>query len=205
MRQLFALALAITLTGCGSTPPEDRYYSLVLQAADEGAVATSESADVVVNLTHIDLPAFLDSRAMVLQTGANEVEIAQHNFWAESLDEAIGKVLVRDIAQSSRRIDIARNTQRDAACELRVEFDRFHATDSGRVLASGRYVLSSGNVTRQSGFDVSQRLSTDGYASAVVALRRSLADLATHIINEVEARDACRPAAAEQAGAGDDQ
>ena len=182
------------MVGCGSTPPEDRYYSLVLEAADDGVIEQTEPADLTVNLSRIDVPVFLNSRAMALQTGANEVEIAQHHFWAEPLDEAIAKVLVRDISQTSSRIDIARDGRREANCELRVEFDRFHATDDGRVLASGRYWVSSASGSAKSEFDVSQRLGSSGYTSAVSTLRRSLGTLAADIAGEIEAAEHCQPA-----------
>ena len=145
MRLPLIVALALTVAACGSTPPEDRYYSLVLEAADDGVVETNGNAAITVALGRIDLPAFLDTRAMALQTGQNEIELAQHHFWAEPLDEAIGKVLVRDITESTMNIDIVRSAQVDADCELSVEFDRFHATDDTRVLSSGRYWLASAN------------------------------------------------------------
>ena len=83
-------------------------------------------------------------------------------------------------------------SQGDGVCELRLQFDRFHATDDARVLVSGRYWLRSvdGNASRE--FDVSQTLDTSGYASAVSTLRRSLGSLGRELGGEIEGNEGCR-------------
>ena len=192
MRRIGWALLAICLAGCAATAlPEDSFYSLVLEAADEGAVEAVNDAEIRVDLARIDLPAFLNTRAMALQTGPNQVEVANHHFWAEPLEEAIGKVLVRDIGKETTAVAIDRNGRLNADCELRLEFDRFHGTDDGRVLASGRYWLSSDNGSQRSEFDVSRGLSRSGYGNAVSALRDSLTTLANEIGNEIENGSVC--------------
>lgn len=192
MRQGLIVLLASVVAACASTPPADTYYSLVLEAADEGAVEPNDDAVSQVVLSMVGLPAFLDSRAMVLQVGPNEVQSAQHHFWAERLDEAIAKVLVRDIMNASDTIFLPNTSQSDGACELRLQFDRFHATDDARVLVSGRYWLRSvnGNASRE--FDVSQILGTSGYASVVSALRHSLGSLGRELGSQIASNEGCR-------------
>lgn len=179
------------VAGCSSTPPEDRYYSLVLDAADDGVAKVNGDARMRVSLSRIDIPEFLESRAMALQTGGNEIQVAQHHFWAERLDEAIAKVLVRDITEAAKSVDIARGNQ-NSYCELRVEFDRFHATGNARVLVSGRYWLSSEEGSERGEFDLSQGLTSSGYASAVSTLRNSLVILAREIGGEIESGTVCQ-------------
>ena len=184
--------LVTYLAACGSSPPENTYYSLVLDAAAGGVVQATGDAAINVNLTRIELPTFLESRALALQTGPNQVRSAHSHFWAEPLDEAIAKVLVRDITDAATGIDIDRDEQRKADCELKVEFDRFHATDDARVLASGRYWIASESGSQKQEFDVSQRLASGGYSSAVSTLRDSLRSLAGEISEEIENGGVCQ-------------
>ena len=186
--------LATCLAACGSTPQEDTYYSLVLDAASNAAVWSNDAVDITVNLARIELPSFLDSRAMAMQTGPNEVRAARHHFWAEALDESIAKVLVRDITQSASTVDIERDRRWGADCELSVEFDRFHATDDGRALASGRYWITSEVGSRKREFDVSRRLTVNGYSAAVSTLRESLRSVAGEIAREIDNSGICQTA-----------
>ena len=185
------LLLAAYIAGCGSTPPADNYYSLVLEAAAEGVAQANSDAEITVNLMRIDLPPFLQSRAMALQTGPNQVRAANHHFWAEPLEDAIAKTLARDLSKTATLLNIERNNRRDASCELRVEFDRFHTSDDGQVLASGRYWLDSANGEQRQEFDVSRRLANGGYANAVSALRDALNSLAEDIGSEIASGDIC--------------
>ena len=186
--------LATCLWACGSTPQENTYYSLVLDAASSTEVLSNDAVEISVNLARIELPSFLDSRAMAMQTGPNEVRAARHHFWAEALDESIARVLVRDITQSASTVDIERDRRRDADCELRVQFDRFHATDDGRTFASGRYWITSEVGSRKHEFDVLRRLAVSGYSAAVSTLRESLRSVASEIAHEIGNNGICQTA-----------
>jgi uncharacterized lipoprotein YmbA len=74
---------------------------------------------------------------------------------------------------------------------LRIEFDKFHATDRSRVVSSGRYWISSSDSSVKQEFDVTERLSAGGYGNAVAALRRSLGTLATQITETIGTGSHC--------------
>ncbi|MDX1405354.1 MAG: ABC-type transport auxiliary lipoprotein family protein, partial [Woeseiaceae bacterium] len=127
--------------------------------------------------------------------GSNRIHTANHHLWAEPLDEAISKVLVRDIAELTMNVAVERDAgrwSRSADCRLRVEFDKFHATDRSTVVSSGRYWLLVGDRETRLGFDISERLTADGHANAVSALRQSLKTIATQMGETI--RNECRPA-----------
>ena len=182
---LIGLVLA-GLAACGSSDTvEDRYYSLVLAAGSGGAGATSDAAQARLIVGPVELPRYLGGRGLSMQVGPNQIETANHHFWAEPLDEAIAKVLVLDIAQRTDDYDVERESGRwnfESDCRLRVEFDAFHPTYDSRVTVSGRYWFanSSGGSVRED-FNLSGRLTDDGYAHAVDVLRDTLAELADQI------------------------
>ena len=189
----FAMVASLVLAACASSPVEDHYYSLVL-AADDSAAPADTVANALLIVGPIQLPEFLNKRGLTMQVDSNQVQTANHHFWAEPLEEAISKVLVRDIANRNSEIGVERDAGRwtvDGTCRLRVEFDKFHATNRSSVVSSGRYWVSAADSTVKQEFDVTQRLSADGYGHAVAALRESLGDLATQINDTINNNSQC--------------
>lgn len=189
----FALVAALGLAACASSPLEDHYYSLVLAADDSAA----PEVDVVTGLLivgPIQLPEYLEKRGLTMQVDSNQIRTANHHFWAEPLEEAISKVLVRDIAHRNRNLGVERDAGRWTAagtCRLRIEFDKFHATNRSNVVNSGRYWVSSTDSPVKQEFDLTARLSADGYGHAVAALRESLGDLAAQINETINDHAQC--------------
>ena len=183
--------LVIGLCACASKPIEDRYYSLVLAADDVAAPEPAEETSAQLIVGPIRLPAYLSQRGLAMQTGENEIQTANHHFWAEPLDEAITKVLVRDISQLTDAFAVEGEVGRWTAngnCRVRVEFDKFHPTHQSRVVSRGRYWISSSGETVKEEFDTFRTLSVDGYAHAVESLRDSLRALAELIVETASAR-----------------
>jgi uncharacterized lipoprotein YmbA len=188
-----ALVASFGLAACASNPVEDRYYSLVL-AADDSAAPDMAVANAVLIVGPIQLPEYLNKRGLTMQVDSNQVQSANHHFWAEPLDEAISKVLVRDIARRNGNLGVERDAGRWTGawtCRLRIEFDKFHATNRSSVVSSGRYWVSSSESSVKQEFDVTQRLSADGYGPAVAALRESLDDLAMQINETINNNSQC--------------
>jgi uncharacterized lipoprotein YmbA len=76
-------------------------------------------------------------------------------------------------------------------CRLRIEFDKFHATSSSRVVSSGRYWVSNADANVKQEFAVTQTISADGYGPAVAALRRALAGVAEQITGTIDSKSSC--------------
>ncbi len=193
-RNSFLIIVLLGLTACGSNPLQDHYYSLVLAADDVTAPVRTEEATAHLIVGPVRLPEYLNRRGLAIQIDANQIQTANHHFWAEPLEEAISKVLVRDIADLASGVTVDRDAGRwtdSGDCRLRIEFDKFHATDQSRVVSSGRYWVSSSDANIKQEFAVTQSLSADGHAHAVAALRRSLRTLATQIIDSVESNPQC--------------
>jgi len=193
-RNSFVVIVLLGLMACGSNPVEDHYYSLVLAADDVTAPAHTDETQAHLIVGPIQLPEYLNRRGLAIQIDSNQIQTANHHFWAEPLEEAISKVLVRDIAILASGVTVDRDAGRwtdSGDCRLRIEFDKFHATDRSRVVSSGRYWVSSSDSDVKQEFEVTQTLSADGHAYAVAALRRSLRTLATQITNTIESNSQC--------------
>lgn len=194
IRYSFVVVVFLGLTACGSNPVEDNYYSLVLAADDVTAPVDNGESNAHLIVGPVQLPEYLERRGIAMQIGANQVQTANHHLWAEPLEEAISKVLVRDIASLASGVTVERDAGRwtdTGNCRLRIEFDKFHATDRARVVSSGRYWVSSADGEVRQEFDLAETLYGDGYAQAVAALRQSLRTLATQITETIDNGSQC--------------
>jgi uncharacterized lipoprotein YmbA len=184
------------LAACASDPVQDQYYSLVLAADDVPVRTMTNMAGARLIIGPVRMARYLNQAGFATQKGEQQIQIANHSFWAEPLDEGIGKVLVRDIAMGDASLTVTRDAGRwlgKGDCRLRLEFDKFQVTDAATVVARGRYWLSSeleGHDV-QSEFDLSQSLNVDGYANAVNQLRALLGELSGEIIAVISENKMC--------------
>ncbi len=193
-RPCFIAIVLLMIAACASRPVEEHYYSLVL-AADQANVPVNDDREGAhLTVGPVLLPAYLNRRGMSIAVGANQIRTANHHFWAEPLDEAISKVLVLDASRLLDHVVVDRDAGRwtpAGGCRLRLEFDRFHATDDSRVVISGRYWVSSPKVNIRQEFHMTRSLSADGYGHAVETLRHSLGALAAKIVTSIENNPLC--------------
>jgi len=177
MKRAILLSAAL-LVGCGKKlVVQDRYYSLVLEAAGDRSLAVNGQPRARVDIVEVTMPDFLRSRSLVLQVSTNEVIHARHHHWGEPLDDAVRKVLAWDLAEAVPTHAITLGHGRNADCSLRLEFDRFHASEGAKVMVSGRYTLRQGDREVHREFDVTQVQRGDGYTAAVTAMRGALRTL----------------------------
>jgi len=193
-RNCFVVVVLLSLVACASKPVEEHYYSLVLAADQANVPAKDDNAGARLTVGPVHLPAYLNNRGLSIAVGANQIRTANHHFWAEPLEEAISKVLVLDISRLLDNVVVERDAGRwtdEGDCRLRLEFDRFHATDESSVISSGRYWVSSVEASVSREFHMTRSLSADGYGHAVETLRQSLGTLAAKIAATVESDQLC--------------
>jgi uncharacterized lipoprotein YmbA len=187
-KRMLATGVLLVVTACSSAPQQQHEYSLMLDA-----LPTSGNTDVpkteTLNIRRVDLPAFLQTRALVMQVTENEIVSARHHSWTDRLDDSIARVLELALVDGRPQLLIVDVT--DVVCQLDIRFDRFHAAAEGEVLVSGRFSLDADGIVTSQSFDVSRALPVGGYANAVVELRKSLNDLASEIGEAIEAAGGC--------------
>jgi uncharacterized lipoprotein YmbA len=103
-RRAALLALACALAGCGSLldprPDPSRFYVLDPTAAPDPAVETLADDGTSVGLGPVRIADYLRRPEMVTRTGASEIEPSNVDRWGESLDQAIPRVLTRELAHA---------------------------------------------------------------------------------------------------------
>lgn len=193
---VFVILVISGLTACASQTTQDNFYSLMLASEDLTQPVTDEEATGQLIVGPIRLANYLTQPGLAIQTAPNKIQMANHHFWAESLDEAIAKVLVRDISQMTQTLLVDRDVGQwtsEGDCRLRVEFDKFHATNESAVAVAGRYWVHQRGRSRpwKKEFDIQRPLATDGYAHTVQQLRASLDTLAKEMFKYTQVTSAC--------------
>jgi len=190
-KQFAVLLLLAGLGACSSEPVVINYYALVppVSAADEVVQRVDRPAVVI---ERVDLAEYLQQSGMIIQSGDNQLNISRNNLWAESLELALPKALVRELQRQSddysyylKNVDwVARTDYR-----LRLRIDSLQATDKGEVVAAGRYQLISehdANAHAFADFNFHRDLKQDGYAHTVEQIQALLAQIAEAILNSVQ-------------------
>jgi uncharacterized lipoprotein YmbA len=186
---LYSVLLLISgLAGCASAPPEPiEYYVLAPQvAATDSVVELSNKPTLVIE--SVELAAYLRQSGMVIQTGDNQLLVSKTHLWAESLELALPKALVRELQQQSDDYSYYLKTldwigQTDYRLRLRI--DSLQSTDQGEVVAAGRYQLISAQATTSPifvDFNFRRDIPQDGYAAAVEQINILLGQIASAII-----------------------
>ena len=84
------LLVSAAIAGCGSAPVHESFFTLSTPAA---ASTAPQSEKPAIFVGPVSVPEAVDRNAMVLRTGANEVEISEQYRWAEPLKSAIPRVI----------------------------------------------------------------------------------------------------------------
>lgn len=185
------LMACIGMAGCASTPTAPIKYYLLSPpiAASDSVVELSNHPSVVIE--SINLAAYLKQSGMIIQTGDNQLLVSKNHLWAESLDLALPKALVRELQKQSDQYSYYLKTvdwvgQTDYRLRLRI--DSLQSTDQGEVVSAGRYQLISAadpSAPVFVDFSFQRELQQDGYDHALVQMNAILGEIASAIIATV--------------------
>ena len=196
-RRIVLACLVLCFTACTSKMIPDTYYSLSPGNATGTITPAFNQREYRLTLVRISLPKFLQRQNLVMQKGAHTLVPAQHHFWAEPLEDGIAKVLIQGIMKNSNALLVENNTgrwSRGSDCSLRLEFDSFHATQSGQVLSAGRFWLQGAKASNTfvQPFSYSDDLQQDGYTQVITQLQSSLQKLASSVVTAIEDSGVCK-------------
>lgn len=190
IKNLFSFLSALLLLACISPAERVKYYSLSLEEDSEApSYATSDSLSQEkpqIVIESISLPTFLRQDKLVMQIGAHEIYSANFHRWAEPLEEAIAKVLVQALSRKNTGYQFDKTSpqwRKSAQLNLRLEFEKFHATDTAKILVSGRYWLydTRSNLKSMQVFNFTDTLTHDGYLHTVEKLQHAIDQLSDKI------------------------
>ncbi|MEQ8484413.1 MAG: PqiC family protein [Pseudomonadales bacterium] len=181
-----ALAWA-AIAGCAGSAPVPVSYYLLDPGATQAQRVVEHAQRPILGLERVDLAAYLKQPGMVLQTGDHQVQLSRTHLWAESLDLALPKALVRALQARTDAYSCVLgggDWAGPADLRLRVRIDSLQANDRGEVVAAGRYqLLAADRPPRLADFRFSRDLTEDGHAHAVARMRELLDDIAAAILD----------------------
>ena len=191
LRPLGIFLLLAGIAGCASEPVTVHYYALVppVSAMDE-VVQRADKPTLVIE--RVELAKYLQQPGMVIQTGSNQLLVSKNNLWAESLELALPKALVRELQRQSddysyylKTLDwVARTDYR-----LRLRVDSLQATAQGEVITSGRFQLISEHGSSPQvfvDFNFQRDLDQDGFEHSVEQIQILVGEIAGAIIKSAD-------------------
>jgi hypothetical protein len=98
---------AWVLSGCSLLQPHadpTQFYVLTAASAPPERTVAGEFKRWKVGLRPVEVPAYLQGKAMVVRTGTNEIHFADYDRWAEPLDQGISRA-IKDTLSSTRDVE----------------------------------------------------------------------------------------------------
>ncbi|MFT6284295.1 MAG: putative lipoprotein YmbA [Arenicella sp.] len=196
MKIMITLLSLVLLASCTSKPLMVKYY--LLHTPDNKILNTRVQTKPIVILQMVDVAEYLNQSGLVMQIDKYELYYSRQDVWAEKLQSAFYKALLKDLNAAGLRTYVVYNSPSAvfASSSIKVELAHFHATDTSNVVSSGRYWLSLNNpqtaeneqpFTSSHAFFFESELKQDGYAHAVEKLRTLINNLAKQIEKDIAA------------------
>lgn len=179
-RLLILGSLVIGSGGClsGGSSPQVRFYTL----SSMDPTATTGSPTRVIGVGPILFPDYLQRPQIVTRVGANRMEIAEYDRWAEPLEAMFQRILVANVDSLTSDLNVitypfgGRITRTDYRIVGRV--NRFEVDAAGVVTLEVQWVFST---TAEGSDDATLRSRhtsradpADGYAGVVAAMSEAL-------------------------------
>jgi hypothetical protein len=182
MRAFAALALALTLAGCG-TSPTPNFYTLALVAGDVQHPAVHS-----IELRRLGLAGYLDRPDIVRSAARYRLELAPNDRWGEPLGGMLTRVLSEDLLQRLPGVAVFDETGAISARPDRVveiDFQRFDADTEGAIVLLAEVAVRSGDASAASGartVRLTARPGGAGTAAQVAAMSAVLGQLADAVV-----------------------
>jgi uncharacterized lipoprotein YmbA len=146
LRRIALLAAACALaSGCSSLldprPDTTRFYVLDPTAGTEPALETLASDGPSIGLGPVRIAEYLRRPEMVTRTGPAEIEPSDVDRWGEPLDQAVQRVLVRELSRALRTPRVVsypwyRRTRPDYQVSVDIlQFERDRSSDRAVLVA----------------------------------------------------------------------
>ena len=136
------LAVLAISTGCTVVPSAkvDTTRFFVLSGAEVKETQATSTSGKKISIRKIEIPAYLQTRSIVVKQNSNEVRIEDMNRWAEPLESAIGRVLKVGLLQNSHvsSVDFAplsMDAERDYDVSITIHKCEGSIESIGKILA----------------------------------------------------------------------
>jgi len=126
-RRAFALLLGViaagVLSSCAFLRPHadpTQFYVLTQPDAPVRSAAAGGFARWKIGLRSIELPAYLHNKLMVVRTGANEIQFAEFDRWAEPLDDGISRLMKETLGAAGKVESVTLNSHGEDTLDYEV-------------------------------------------------------------------------------------
>ncbi len=176
---MLLMCCLLLVAGC-SRSPRANFYTLTAMAPPATAAPQRQAPSLAVDA--VTLPEVVDRPQFVIVEGNNRVEILEMQQWAESLKNAIPRILADNLSRQLGLERVAAYPQHagsTADYRLAVDFQRFEATARSVELDAIWTVRSTGSAPLTGRSRVHE--AHGGYDSVAAAYSRALATVSGDI------------------------
>ena len=113
---LLGIVTAGVLNGCAFMQPHadpTKFYVLTSPGGSAQPAPAREAVRWKIGLRPIEMPAYLQTKLMVVRTGASEIQFAEFDRWAEPLDAGISRVMKETLGSAPNVESVALNSRGD--------------------------------------------------------------------------------------------
>jgi len=177
------------LAGCTRSEKSNFY---ILDSLDRFSPATlnAEAVDISVGIGPLTIPEYLNRTQIVTRSGRYELEIAEFERWAETLEDAIPRVLAENLSVllSTDRVFTYPWLKETPAYQLKIEVIQFDGSIPGNVELTARWTLLKDDretlISRRK-YIAKKPIAGQGYSGLVSAMSLVLYDLSREIAGGV--------------------
>jgi uncharacterized protein len=189
-RKAAVAAAVAALAGCASPP--SHFYTLSPTDDAAHAVASTRSANPawMIELAPVDVPPQVAKAQLVVQTGANQVDVLEQQRWASMPGDEIRRALSGDLTQRLDTIDVYGSPRPEGVPVYRVSVNvqRFESWPGSHALVDAVWsVRSLATQTVMTCRSVFNEPVGEGYDALVAGHRRAVEALSAAIANGVRA------------------
>ncbi len=188
---IFALC-AVALAGCLSPRrDESKFFVLSPVHGDPVGIATASSAQTLIGLGPVKLPAYLDRQEVVTRVAPNRLELSSIDRWAEPLDTDFTRILAQDLSSDlgTQRITFFpwyNTTHVDY--QVKVDVYRFEGDKDGKVDLAAHWQILDGTgkllIARDSAY--SETAQAGSASDMAAAMSRALGRLSQDIASAIQ-------------------
>jgi uncharacterized protein len=189
LKSLVIVLFIFSLSACTSSSEPVRYYSLSLNSDYKAVRLNLNTREELprVAVGPIQVPSFLRQEGLVIQIGRHEIYTANYHRWVEPLEEAIAKLLIRELNAKSDTYYFEKSDVRwskNFNLTLKLEFENFQPTDKSKLSVNGHFWLLNDKqkVEVEEPFGFFEELTYSGYLHSVGQLEVTIKKLAEKII-----------------------
>jgi hypothetical protein len=186
------IVFLIFLAGCGTTKPS-RFYTLnSLQTPETARQVTLQGPNISIGIDPVEIPDYLDRPQIVSRSSQNELNIAEFDRWAASLQDDIARVLAENLSillggYQITFYPVKPGSQTDY--RIKIDITRFDIMPDDTVSIKAQWAIrdkdrASQLTMRESSF--SERIEGRSYSDKAAAMSRALAGLSRDIADEIK-------------------